>query len=138
MGVLNKLKGRMEGRNALTKGPGKTFEFEIDKDYSKDFNINGQKSNSYTSGVDAVSAGLQSGSSQPPIVDNSADTAEAMSQIGDAFVGAMGGDESKDPFEKRKKELDDLEADGMTRSEARKKRRKNNSELRKKKRLSKK
>ena len=35
MGVLNKLKGRMSGYNALTKGPGKEYEFEIGKDYTK-------------------------------------------------------------------------------------------------------
>ena len=41
MGVLSKLKGRMTGRNALTKGPGKEYEFEMGKDYTKDFDIKG-------------------------------------------------------------------------------------------------
>ena len=122
MGVLNKLKGRMTGRNALTKGPGKEYEFEMDKDYSKDFSI-GDKQSSYTSGSDAVSAGLAAAASQPEVKydDRSQDLAEIGSKVGTLLGNKLS---------KRTEELDKLQEDNpdMTRGEARKKRRANKKE----------
>ena len=119
MGVLNKLKGRMTGRNALTKGPGKEYEFEMGKDYTKEFDI-GERQSSYTSGGDAVAAGLSAAANQPEVEydDKSQDLAEMGSKLGDALAGKIGKNN-------RKKELDQLQKDNsdMTRGEARKKRR---------------
>lgn len=154
MGVLSKLKGRMTGRNALTKGPtkhhgpphcdvdymhtkywddmrkrnapgpGKEYEFEMGKDYTKDFDITGQKSKNYTSGSDAVSQGLSAGANQPEVYyeDRSQEIAEIGSKLGEALAGKIAAGESN-----RKKELDQLQKDNsdMTRGEARKKRRAN-------------
>ncbi len=150
MGVLNKLKGRMSGYNALTKGPashhgpahcdvdymhtkywddmrkrnapgpGKEYQFETGKDYTKDFSI-GNRQSSYTSGSDAVSAGLAAAASQPEIEydDKSQELAEIGSKVG-AILGSK--------LNKRTEELDKLQEDNsdMTRGEARKKRRANN------------
>ena len=127
MGVLNKLKSRMSGRNALTKGPGKEYEFEIGKDYTKDFDITGQKSKNYTSGSDAVTQGLSAGASQPEVYyeDRSQEIAEIGSKLGEALAGKIAAGESN-----RKKELDQLQKDNpkMTRGEARKERRANKKE----------
>jgi hypothetical protein len=127
MGVLNKLKGRMSGYNALTKGPGKEYEFEIGKDYTKDFDITGQKSKNYTSAQEAVSQGLAAGASQPDIYyeDRSQEIAEIGAKLGSALAGKIAAGENK-----RKKELDQLQKDNpdMTRGEARKNRRANKKE----------
>jgi len=123
MGVLNKLKSRMTGRNALTRGPGKEYEFEIGKDYTKDFDITGQKSKNYTSGQEAVSEGLAAGANQPEVYyeDRSQEIAEIGAKLGSALAGKIATGEDN-----RKKELDQLQTDNpdMTRGEARKKRRK--------------
>lgn len=125
MGVLNKLKSRMTGRNALTKGPGKEYEFEIGKDYTKDFDITGQKSKNYTSAEDAVSQGLAAGASQPEVYyeDRSQEIADIGAKLGEALGGKIVAADKK-----RKEELDEIQGhgQGITRSEARKKRRANN------------
>lgn len=134
MGVLNKLKGRMSGYNALTKGPGKEYEFEIGKDYTKDFNITGQKSKNYTSAQEAVSQGLSAGASQPDIYyeDRSQEIAEIGAKLGEALAGKIATGENK-----RKKELDQLQKDNpdMTRGETRKKRRANKKAKRESKKV---
>ena len=115
----------MTGRNALTKGPGKEYEFEIGKDYTKDFNVDGpgQEGLGYTSGSDSVAAGLAAGASQPEIQydDKSQEIAEIGSKLGQALAGKISIGENK-----RKKELDQLQKDNpdMSRGDARKKRRK--------------
>lgn len=153
MGVLNKLKGRMTGRNALTKGPGKhhgpahcdvdymhtkywddmrkrnapgpgkEYQFETGKDYAKDFSI-GDRQSSYTSGSDAVSAGLAAAASQPEI--KYADMAGDIAEIG-AKLGSVLGDKIATGEQKRTEELDKLQKDNpdMSRGDARKKRRAN-------------
>jgi len=124
MGVLNKLKGRMTGRNALTKGPSKEYEFEIGKDYTKDFDITGQKSKNYTSGSDAVTQGLAAGASQPEVYyeDRSQEIAEIGAKLGEALGGKIAAADNQ-----RKKELDEIQGhgEGITRGDARKKRRAN-------------
>ena len=122
MGVLNKIKSRMTGRNALTKGPGKSeYEFETNKDYTKEFDI-GERQSNYTSGGDSVAAGLAAAANQPEIeyADTAGDIAKMGSKLGEALGAkvALGED-------KRKKELDQLQKDNpdMSKGDVRKKRR---------------
>jgi hypothetical protein len=163
MGVLNKIKGRMTGRNALTKGPskhhgpahcdvdymhssywndmrtrnapgpGKEYEFEMSKDYTKDFDI-GQRQSSYTSGGDAVAAGLAAGANQPEV--KYADTAGDLANIGSKLGEALGSKIALGE-EKKAKELDQLQKDNpdMSRGDARKKRRANKKAKKKSKKV---
>jgi hypothetical protein len=110
MGVINKLKGRMSGYNALTRGPAKFDDFGFDPGYER------------SSATDAVSAGLAAGANQPEVdyEDRSQEIAEIGAKLGKALGSKIAAGESN-----RKKELDQLQEDNpkMTRGEARKKRR---------------
>jgi len=147
MGVLNKLKGRMSGYNALTKGPAKHHgPAHCDVDYmhspywndmrkrnapgpgKTDFEALVKKYDRGSgSGVSAVEAGLAAGKDMFSGVQHSdvgGDVAGTMAGIGEVAAMAVGNSD-------RKKELDGLQKanKGMTRGEARKKRRSINKYL---------
>jgi len=153
MGVLNKLKGRMSGLNALTKGPSKHHgpaHCNVDYMHTKHWDDMrkrnapgpGKAGEVYgfstgrerDSGVNAVGAGLAAGQAQQgPVQSNPGqDIHDGLAAIG---AGLAAASESKKEGktgkiatgkDNRKKELDKLQKDNpdMTRGEARKKRRK--------------
>ena len=87
MGVIDKLKGRMSGYNALTKGPA-----SMNEDYaaSTGFDDFGFKSGykSKTSGVNAVSAGLAAGAAQQAPVEE--DFGAKLAEVGANLGAAIG------------------------------------------------
>jgi len=119
MGVINKLKGRMSGYNALTRGPA-----SMNEDYaaSTGFDDFGFKSGykSKTSGVNAVSAGLSAGAAQqaPVEEDFGAKLAETGANIGMAIADSGMLDNVGN---KRRKSIKASKEAGMTGKEARQK-----------------
>ena len=119
MGVINKLKGRMSGYNALTKGPA-----SINEDYSAstgydDFGFKpGYKRK--TSSVDAVSSGMAAGAAQqaPIEEDFGAKLAETGANIGMALADSGVLD---NVGEKRRESIKASKEAGMTSKEARQK-----------------
>ena len=109
MGVINKLKGRMSGYNALTKGPAKFDDFGFESEYKPG-----------TSGTDAVTQGLQAGAMMegPVQEDAGAQIAEVGANLGMALAegGAL-----DNVGEKRRKSIKASKEAGMTGKEARKK-----------------
>jgi len=164
MGVLNKLKGRMSGLNALTKGPSKHHgpaHCNVDYMHTKHWDDMrkrnapgpGKAGEVYgfstgrerDSGVNAVGAGLAAGQAQQgPVQSNPGqDIHDGLAAIG---AGLAAASESKKEGktgkiatgkDSRKKELDKLQKDNpdMTRGEARKKRRANNKSKKKSKKV---
>ena len=108
MGVINKLKGRMSGYNALTKGPAKFDDFGFNSEYRPS-----------TSGTDAVTQGLQAGSmaTLPEDENIGREAAEAGANLGMALAesGVL-----KDVGKKRKEFIDKKKEEGKTGKEARK------------------
>jgi len=108
MGVINKLKGRMSGYNALTKGPAKFDDFGFNAEYKPS-----------TSGVDAVTQGLRAGSmaALPEQEGMGQEMAEAGANLGTAIAesGVL-----KDVGKKRKEFIDKKKEEGKTGKEARK------------------
>ena len=109
MGVINKLKGRMSGYNALTKGPAKFDDFGFDAEYKPS-----------TSGVDAVAQGLHAGAMMegPVQEDTGAQIAEVGANLGMALAegGILDG-----VGEKRRESIKASKEAGMTGKEARQK-----------------
>ena len=122
MGVINKLKGRMSGYNALTKGPASMNEDYAASTGFDDFGFKpGYKSK--TSGVNAVSAGLSAGAAQqaPVEEDFGAKLAETGANIG-AAIGESGMLTNADKNSKMRKEaIKANKESGMTGKEARQK-----------------
>ena len=121
MGVIDKLKGRMSGYNALTKGPA-----SMNEDYaaSTGFDDFGFKSGykSKTSGVNAVSAGLAAGAAQqaPVEEDFGAKLAEVGANLG-AAIGSSGMLSNADKNSKMRREaIKANKESGMSGKEARK------------------
>jgi len=116
MGVINKLKGRMSGYNALTKGPAR-----IDQDFaaSTGFDDKGFKSGyrQKTTGSDAVSAGIRAGQGVG-VVDQTG-FGEELAQVGENVGKALAerdkplNPERREFIDKKKKE------EGKTPKEAR-------------------
>jgi len=110
MGVINKLKGRMSGYNALTKGPAKFDDFGFDP------------GNERSSATDAVSAGLKAGAAQqaPVEEDFGAKLAEVGANLG-AAIGSSGMLSNADKNSKMRKEaIKANKESGMSGKEARK------------------
>ena len=107
MGVINKLKGRMSGYNALTKGPAKFNDFGFNAEYKPS-----------TSGVDAVTQGLRAGSmaALPEQEGMGQEMAEAGANLGTAIAesGVL-----KDVGKERKEFIDKKKEEGKTGKEAR-------------------
>ena len=108
MGVINKLKGRMSGYNALTKGPAKFDDFGFDP------------GNKPSSATEAVSAGLAAGAAQqaPIEEDFGAKLAETGANISMAIADSGVLDKVG---EKRRKSIKASKEAGMTGKEARQK-----------------
>jgi len=120
MGVINKLKGRMSGYNALTKGPA-----SMNEDYaaSTGFDDFGFKSGykSKTSGVNAVSAGLAAGAAQQAPVEE--DPGAKIAEVGANLGAAIGSSEMLANADKnskmRKEAIKANKKSGMSGKEAR-------------------
>jgi hypothetical protein len=110
MGVIDKIKGRMSGYNALTKGPSKAAEFD-----TMGFDSGRER----TKGSDTVAAGLAAGSAAAPPQEKNmgAEIAEVGSTIGKA-IGAAAKDKDVKPSERREF-IDNKKEDGATGKEAR-------------------
>ena len=107
MGVIDKIKGRMSGYNALTKGPAKFDDFGFDSGRGR------------TKGSDTVAAGLAAGSAAAPPQekDMGSEIAEVGSTIGKAIM-AVSEDEKGKPSERREF-IDNKKEEGSTGKEAR-------------------
>ena len=109
MGVINKLKGRMSGYNALTKGPAKFDDFGFDSEYKPK-----------TSGSDAVAQGLHAGAMMEGPVQE--DTGAQIAEVGENLGMALAEGGILDSVgDKRRKSIKASKKAGMTGKEARKK-----------------
>ena len=110
MGVLNKIKGRMSGYNALTKGPSKSEVGSATEFDTMGFNSGRERG----SGSQSVAAGLAAGNAVAPPQQESSNAAEVGQTIGNAIMEAK----DKKPSE-RKEFIDGKKEEGLTGKEAR-------------------